>query len=499
MSGAKPQFRLKKKPNVRDKKENYFSASTLVLFAFGLILAILLAEVALRLLGHAFLQDHSVDKGSARNPSAVRILALGESTTQFLDGSSWPLTLEEILNSRCNASVKVYNEGISGTTSTFIVYRLPSQMEKYDPDIVIAMMGINDNGLSASIPKQGTLHFVAEHSRLIGLLRWAIGGKDEGYAWPASFEKAENIQTEIDEGLKEWKDFYVDAEEMRSKGYGEVLQLAYDLDIDSALKKLSEVETNETLHLSHEIRGDILSLGSPELSLEEYEKSLSLRYTPRIQFKMAAYYMRFGELNKSEAMYLLGLQKDPNNVRALGDLASLQLSMGKYSQSEENYRKTMEFEVPDSFLYRETKNMLQAGIPPDEIKAFYRRLGYNLNIYKDAKDSVITRENRNRMQQIIAGKGALLIAMQYPTYSLGDLEGQFDDPSNVLFVGNEDNFRKELAERPYEEVFTDRFGGSFGHATAFGNRLIAENVANAIARSSPSLECDLQSHIEQSF
>ena len=53
----------------------------------------------------------------------------------------------------------------------------------------------------------------------------------------------------------------------------------------------------------------------------------------------------------------------------------------------------------------------------------------------------------------------------------------------ALFVDNEKVFKDALAANEYQKIFTDRFGGDFGHATRFENRLIAQNLARAVLES----------------
>ena len=57
--------------------------------------------------------------------------------------------------------------------------------------------------------------------------------------------------------------------------------------------------------------------------------------------------------------------------------------------------------------------------------------------------------------------------------------------SNLIsFIGNKEIIERALRKHKYEEIFTDRFaqpmGGNFGHATRFGNQLIAKNAADHI-------------------
>jgi tetratricopeptide (TPR) repeat protein len=68
-------------------------------------------------------------------------LCLGESTT---DGE-YPRFLQEALDRKSRpGTFTVIDAGMAGTTTSRIVQALPGELETYRPDIVVAMMGIND-------------------------------------------------------------------------------------------------------------------------------------------------------------------------------------------------------------------------------------------------------------------------------------------------------------------------------------------------------------------
>ena len=77
-------------------------------------------------------------------------------------------------------------------------------------------------------------------------------------------------------------------------------------------------------------------------------------------------------------------------------------------------------------------------------------------------------------------RGIPYICMQYPVRSIEPLKEIFKDRKDIIFVSNEDNFKEALKKSAYDEYFTDYFGGDFGHCNHQGNRLIAENLAEAI-------------------
>ena len=119
----------------------------ILLIIFSLILFVILLEVGLRLGGFIFLslQEYR-NRLSLRQKGTYRIMCLGESTTVCGDEDSYPSQLQEILSQRnIGISFSVINKGVPCITSTVILLQLEENLNKYRPDMVITMMGINDD------------------------------------------------------------------------------------------------------------------------------------------------------------------------------------------------------------------------------------------------------------------------------------------------------------------------------------------------------------------
>ena len=114
------------------------------LSAFGFFLAILFLECVLRLGGCIILslQNHR-NALAMRQKGVCRIMCIGESTTQ----SQYPAFLERSLNGR-NLGIRfsVIDRGLVGAYSSVLVDRMEADLETYHPDMVVAMMGINEYG-----------------------------------------------------------------------------------------------------------------------------------------------------------------------------------------------------------------------------------------------------------------------------------------------------------------------------------------------------------------
>jgi len=95
----------------------------------------------------------------------------------------------------------------------------------------------------------------------------------------------------------------------------------------------------------------------------------------------------------------------------------------------------------------------------------------------------MTRSNYPKLREILDKRGIPLICVQYPIRSIEPLKQIFaGQEGTVIFVDNERIFKDALRQDGYREYFEDMFAGDFGHCTARGNRLLAENIANVILK-----------------
>ena len=90
--------------------------------------------------------------------------------------------------------------------------------------------------------------------------------------------------------------------------------------------------------------------------------------------------------------------------------------------------------------------------------------------------------NFDRIKEILDEKGIKLVIMQYPNRRMEPLKKVFKSEENIIFVDNENLFKETLKHTDYRALFVDKFAGDFGHCTKKGNRMIAENIANALIK-----------------
>ena len=373
----------------------------------------------------------------------IRILALGESTTADYfsrDISAWPRQLESRLL-REGIDARVYNEGLPSTTSAMILSRVPEYLEKYRPQIVVAMMGINDADLNLryDASPSSRLRLAISRIRLVKLARWLASSADA------------RLRCRIE------------SEPARDPNFSEA---------DREGKRLSR--SLPFAEVERRLRGRISS-----------DKDLALIYTDIVELFTVEGGLRFTPDGNVRAYADRAFDLSPYDHRVdLWELVTLARSAAKDGRCEQVGRKILACggNVPDDLL-----SLIAgcgAGLASDP--AFRSR---GLSFQSSRNEPSPQKFHYRALHRLLQGEGVSLVAMQYPTLPVGDLESYFKGPDgrledsfrDIVFVANESNFSRALKSRPYSDLFVDRFRGSWGHATDLGHGLIADSAFEAVS------------------
>jgi len=275
----------------------------------GLCLFLLLLETGLRVGGFVLLSMQEYrNRASLRQKSTCRILCLGESTTL----NQYPALLEKELN-KLTRKIKfsVIDKGISGANTSVILAQLESNLDKYRPEIVVTMMGIND-GYPSQPPGFFThpddpRFFETFRTHKLAMLLWAhMKAKAAGERKPLVTEPAagplpDNIPVKaIDE-----------------KGLCDTAQ-AYQKS-----GKLSQAE---------EAFKEVLNINPDNL-----QANIGLGLNYRLQ----------REESKAVGFYLKAIELDPQNVQALIGLGITYRFKNKTAEAQDCFRRALEL-APDN-------------------------------------------------------------------------------------------------------------------------------------------------------
>ncbi|MBN2545057.1 MAG: tetratricopeptide repeat protein [Spirochaetes bacterium] len=191
----------------------------------------------------------------------------------------------------------------------------------------------------------------------------------------------------------------------------------------------------------------------------------------------------------------------------------------EYGEAEQYLKRTFELENKNSykgyFAYNEQPARYLADCYSDENKfdeaikvlksllkynnsAVYRHLGI---IYNKINDEINAnkmfdkaneldnmqyegsfKENYRKICIILLEKKIKTIIMENPNRNIDRLKKILEGFNRLIFVSNEENFKKALENSSYDEFFEDLSAGDYGHCTEKGNSLIAENLIPYIIR-----------------
>ena len=520
----------------------------LYLFLFGIFLALILLEAGLRLGGFLFLSAQELANRASLKNGEYRIVCVGESTTALGGESAYPRQLENILNSK-QSKIKftVINKGIPATNTDKILSRIEEYLNQYKPQMVVSMMGINDDDLPASSAGE-----VAEKESFWKELRVY---KLTKLLYSHLTHKQEEIKiSELDKNVAK-----IEAtvnQQPSLDGYKK-LSLLYralnkpEKEKDALLKAIAlnqrDYEAQGFLGLYYQNHG-------------EYEKAVTalkeafllspadLKYRMEILSHLAACYKLVGDYDQAIDIYMTILNAVPDYPDAYGNLGEISLEEKKYDVAEKYFIKQISINPKATWFYGKLAHcyrvkglhdkaedlLMQAiQINPEDLDV-YLELGYCLfedkkyekaeTVFKkildlnkdDAKgvnDSVYDHlievyeaqskfdmarslkkllldqsnkknlriyTNYQKLKRILARRKVQLGAVQYALRDVRSLERMLEPLEGIVLVDNKKIFEDAVKQSGFDDYFYDRFAGDFGHCTAKGNYLLADNVAKAI-------------------
>jgi hypothetical protein len=151
---------------------------------------------------------------------------------------------------------------------------------------------------------------------------------------------------------------------------------------------------------------------------------------------------------------------------------------GRGKAGEAASSKALTLDSVDPGIVDDLASALQEGMNGDPAELYDASAGLvNGNGYAAA-----TYKNYNEIVRRVLGHGAVMVAMQYPLRDVELLRNLLHDQEGVIFIENKKNFQNALKNGESTRYFLDLFAGDFGHCTAAGNRLIADNVADVLEK-----------------
>ncbi|MFA5090205.1 MAG: tetratricopeptide repeat protein [Candidatus Omnitrophota bacterium] len=328
----------------------------------GICLGVVFLEAGMRLAGFIF---SSLQEGrnriSLQQKSSYRIMCVGESTTAYAIGgeSCYPSQLEVVLNQN-NKGLRfsVINKGIPDIDTSYVALHLEENIAKYKPDIVVAMLGINDR--SRHIVNQRTsedkiisyLQSLKVYKLLI-LLREHVMAKKLACRIPSVQEI--NGFPPIS-GLSDPRKSYIKRGNYFS--YGDSMRGAQDVNKEQAEEYIG-------LGRGYRDLGDYI----------QYERLLQKALILRpgydvIYIELAQLYHSQGRYREAEDALKRALVLNPKNDMAYFLLGRCYIDQGRYFPAEEPLQKAIESGPEDPRPYLELVRIYRDRGKITEIEAY---------------------------------------------------------------------------------------------------------------------------------
>ena len=432
----------------------------IILIIFSIFLSVILLETGLRIGGFIILsfQEHR-NMISLKQKDAYYILCLGESTTAFGGRHSWPSQLEEILNEK-NMSIKfkIINKGYPGANSAFILSQLNQNLERYKPNMVIAMMGINDtkhitDTIGTHDRQVGKIKLFLRSFRIYKLARLirihilnkireagVYKPKDAKLNIAAEAEVSFNKQIEINhnndityvelglnyikEGLfEEAQEAFRRAIEINPNNESAYANLAHCYGhyggmfkeaVEIVRKAIKLNPTNASLY--EELGYDYYNMQMYQEAEEAFGKAMEIDPNiPTLYFSLGQCYISQDKFQRAEGALKKALRINPENYGAYTELGNCYISQQRYKEAEIMYKKAIEI------------NPYQNGVYAALERCYERQ---NINKFITYNNLVI---NYGKIKDVIVKKNIRLVCVQYPTLSLEPLTSIFDSVEGIIF------------------------------------------------------------------
>jgi len=419
---------------IENFRRQFGAKQKLLLAAAGAFLFLILLELGMRAGAQVILYVQGQNNtAAAQKQGAFRILCLGESTTALGGADSYPAQLERILDIRGGGrKFAVFNEGIVAAHTQAIISRLENMLDKYHPDMVIAMMGIND-GYADNIPYiKGSGHGLKLSDffmslKIVKLARFiGMNIRQRGTEIHASDQYASDGKAYMEAALL-------------SRNQGKFGEAAAAFRQALALAPKDDMLYME-LGCTYMFQGDYAA------AQDVFQKGIEVnRGNDSLYYWFGVLCMKQGKTQPAEESFNKSARINPLNDRAYGGLGTLYGSLNEKERALQSYRMA------------------------DRVRSEYYNPG--------------TRHSFRQLKEVTGSRGVKLVCVQYPMRSVEPLKKIFNGyDSNIMFVDNESAFKAAVDRDGYQAYFTDMFAGDFGHCTEKGNRLLAENVADIILK-----------------
>lgn len=493
------------------------------LVVFGVALSLVIIDIIFRAGGFIYLTlKENRNRIALRKGGEYQILFLGESTTAEGGWDSYPRKVGRILEKRVpGIKFSVINKGTPGVDTAYLLSRLEDNLRLYKPNMVVTMMGINDQ--AADVAHGGRLlrgiRYI-KRLRLYKLLKvfWTkvrerdilkdiylvraryYREKDDHMMAERLFNKAIKIKPKEYDTYIEFARYYLEQENylkaqeffdkaIKADPQAHVPYLEYGRYwMERQEYSKSEEMFRKALDLSDNDYRAFIELGQCFNDAKKFTDAEEM-FKKAIASNPQAYdaYLEYGKYYQQRQAYaeaevlLKELPKiDPDNEVGYRELGWCYAGQGRLSLAEEMFKKAIEIAPKTDIVYTELARFYEKEGRHKEAQEIINKVVEKVRGTDDFSET--TKHNYRKLADIVLSKGIRLVCVQYPRRRLEPLRKIFKSTDKIKFVDNEKTFNNAVREGAYDDYFVDRFAGDFGHFTAQGSDLLAGNVSEAIIK-----------------
>ena len=413
-----------------------------VLIFFGIVLALIFIEGIFRVSSFILgIYNNYKIKQNLDTKDKIIITCIGESMTE----KQYPKFLDIMLKKSGIKNVEVIDEGVGAVDSNYLMNKLENKiLKKYKPDIIIAMMGLKDEDIDFKKIRKFPSKIVSVFA-FYKLFNINIFDKEDNKINKVNQEKKETYCV-VDQKL--YEKFKIAMNYFKDRNYDACLEILFTLDYPSYIQKDVKHTIIDALKLSgrkKEVKDYVLKNLEEDIMFNLFQSIRIANETNSVEILKKLFPIDNKELFKKITL------------NSLDFIATVKSAMEKFKLNYE---------------LRELNSIIEK-IDNDDI-VFYNK--------KHNPFSKTAIENYKKLANLCKKNNIQLIVMQYPTLSVLPYKIYLKDYKNIIFVSNEENFKKALKNKKYFEIFIDSFGGEFGHCTYYGNNLIAKNLTKVIKK-----------------
>ena len=416
------------------------------IFIFFILISFLISIIIIRF--YSPIKQKIYNQNITKKDSKYTIICLGDSGT----AGKYPIPLQKILDEKYPNKFSVVDCGIAGANLETILDSLDANINTYNPDIAICMMG-GTNLTSFSFFIRNTLNLRLKY--LLGLLK--------EYLYDRIFN--DSINTMENKAVKLFHQHeYEKAEPLFIKILDKEPNRALSFFCLFFIYKYYYADDIEHQKLAYEMAKKAID-NDFNVGKCDYYNLLIEQNENNDQEK--EYYVNkaindddFSYIYLSYRQILNAIDNNIEIKKALLDKIS--------ANDQENYNAILGVEYLEKKDYQKAEEYFS--------KAEEARLNKNTGTFYDLYKAIVKKLTDNNVK---------VICMQYPMRRISPLQDLLkNEPyyNKIAFISNEKLFKDAVFDKGYDALFIDQNSGDSGHCTDLGNTMIAENVVSTLEK-----------------